>query len=176
MFKKYIRRFIVVISIISIFSIFISFSLAHLLDNYSFSGQEENTQQHKSTYCDYKFGVMIYAIALSFLGILNMYNSLEIYKKKEQIDKELSELKESHTKSIVDFNNANLQVKNDYNKIEIELKEKIQKEKDLLFDIYIKFDNKLESNISVLENKFFDLLHKFEKKQNNVESKTADII
>ena len=63
----------------------------------------------------------MYAVALGFIGLFNMYNALEIFKKKEQIDRELNEMVSSYKDAINNFEINRKELGVEYQKMELDL-------------------------------------------------------
>lgn len=99
-------------------------------------------------------GVLVYAIALGLIGMYNMYNSLEIYKRKDEFTKELRAIVEQYTTA---SNNANSQakdmeleykiVKNEVNSLMVHVGQKAEGIKKEIEDTSLSSLNKIKEEL-----------------------------
>ncbi len=79
------------------------------------------------------FVLVVYTVTLGFIGIFSMYNSLEIYKKKEQFDKELTQLFKDHDNAVKEvYEKIKYKINKNHERNVKDLKKKYEK---IMYDI-----------------------------------------
>lgn len=122
--------------------------------------------------------IIIYVITLGFFGLFNMYNSLEIYKKKEQIDKEfrdrLGEYKDTVNRNELDTKKA--EMKFDYKEIEMNVKSLMFNLRDEINTLTKQIDENTKDQLIKVQENLNQMIIKLEEKQFNIEKDIKEIV
>ncbi len=112
--------------------------------------------------------VIVYGVALGVIGLFSMYNAIEIYKKKEVIDKELAEIMMKHKDIEGTIKEHRHKLDYDYKALALEIKEKsLTLEKKLT-----EFDRSLEDMIN---RRLAEFAAKYEKEIVEIDTRYSDI-
>jgi len=112
--------------------------------------------------------VYAFAAVLGVVGIFSMFNTVMIFKKKEQIDKEMNERlskmrDELHKIDIIQFD-----VTSKHKLLESELNRISLESKDKLYQLYHELENKLILKMSKSEEQFLHVIKEIEIAQKNI--------
>lgn len=129
--------------------------------------------------------VVIYAVSLGFIGLFSMYNALEIFKKKEQIDKEfiglLSQQKDAllaveTQQKTLEFKGKELELGYSFKEIEFNVKELSRDIENKILFISNDMENIAKRHTEELNSTYIKLIKDIESKQNDLELFNSNMV
>ena len=168
MFDKPTSKFIIILLGFVIVSFFLSYNLLSCAQGGVTGGSGQ--QGEKSLVALF---VLIYSIALGFLAVFNTHNALEVYKKKEQLDKEVQELLNKLHLVKVDYKQIELDVRSTHNNLGKELSTLREEYASKMSASKAELEQTCGEIESVRKNMQFDLIE-LNKRQEEVEKSIKD--
>ena len=112
--------------------------------------------------------VVVYAVALGFIGLFSMYNALEVYKKKEEVEKEMRSIVERYRGALDRLETKEKSMTHDYREMELtrrELKINVNQE---VVEISNSLQEKTTKQVSMLEEKFKGIVDELGRHQGEI--------
>lgn len=169
-------KFFIFLSLVLFLAIVISYYVLLPL-----SGLEAQAQSSPSGKDNTKSGsvtveltLLVYAIALGVVGIFNMYNALEIYRKKEQFDKELRDTVDSYAKSLWDLEMERKQMEFDYKFMQREISDLGKRVLGEVEDIGQKTNSELSNYGNQLAQSIREFQEKYAEIKDSIEQTTEE--
>ena len=134
--------------------------------------QKTNKKSADNTDDKTSLAVLVYTVSLGLIGLFSIYNSLEIYKKKEQFDKDLSDLFQKHHQLVMEFENKTKVVESSYNSIKYQIQKYelslIKKNRKMFDRVKKDIDDNAKNSIENIRNEYGDGLSRIDKKQKEI--------
>lgn len=131
-------------------------------------GNAEVKTTHSKTETGGDMAVMVYAIALGFLGLFSMYNALEVYKKKEDIERELRGILEKYADAVAKLEKRKNDMRLDYKEIELNIREYKSKAHEKLIQMSAQVEDRVKDQLSMIEKKFNGMIDEIGKSQGDM--------